>query len=224
MTFRIFTATAAAIGLLASAGAASALTITYPTALGDATTLPAGQTLVVDFNSDIVDNTDNPYLYPTLLAGYTMTLNGATVGYQEGQTGYSGNLPENPVTTYLTVIPNGSATLQALSGFKAFSFYMGSPDTYNSIQIFKDANLLHTVSGTTLVDGDTNQNWGFGQRINVNLDGQVANKIVFTSTEFSFELDNIAVAAVPEPATWGLMIGGFGMAGAMLRRRRTALA
>ena len=30
--------------------------------------------------------------------------------------------------------------------------------------------------------------------------------------------------AVPEPATWALMIGGFGMAGARLRRRRPAAA
>lgn len=30
--------------------------------------------------------------------------------------------------------------------------------------------------------------------------------------------------AVPEPATWAMMIAGFGMAGAMLRRRRTAVA
>jgi hypothetical protein len=30
--------------------------------------------------------------------------------------------------------------------------------------------------------------------------------------------------AVPEPATWALMIGGFGMAGAALRRRRTMAA
>ena len=30
--------------------------------------------------------------------------------------------------------------------------------------------------------------------------------------------------AVPEPATWALMIGGFGLAGAALRRRRAAVA
>lgn len=30
--------------------------------------------------------------------------------------------------------------------------------------------------------------------------------------------------AIPEPAAWALMIAGFGLAGAMLRRRRTALA
>ena len=32
------------------------------------------------------------------------------------------------------------------------------------------------------------------------------------------------VAGVPEPASWALMIGGFGLAGATLRRRRTASA
>jgi hypothetical protein len=32
-----------------------------------------------------------------------------------------------------------------------------------------------------------------------------------------------SVAAVPEPGTWALMIGGFGLAGAMLRRRRQSV-
>jgi hypothetical protein len=31
-----------------------------------------------------------------------------------------------------------------------------------------------------------------------------------------------AVAGVPEPAAWGMMIGGFGLAGAAMRRRRAA--
>ena len=32
-----------------------------------------------------------------------------------------------------------------------------------------------------------------------------------------------ATAAVPEPATWGLMIAGFGLVGAAMRRRQTAV-
>ncbi len=39
-------------------------------------------------------------------------------------------------------------------------------------------------------------------------------------------VDNVSVTngAVPEPAAWALMIGGFGLAGAALRRRRSAVA
>jgi hypothetical protein len=35
-------------------------------------------------------------------------------------------------------------------------------------------------------------------------------------------LDNVSVSAAPEPATWAMMILGFGIVGASLRRRRTA--
>ena len=37
-------------------------------------------------------------------------------------------------------------------------------------------------------------------------------------------VDAFNLAEVPEPSTWALMIGGFGLAGAALRRRRTATA
>jgi hypothetical protein len=37
-----------------------------------------------------------------------------------------------------------------------------------------------------------------------------------------FAPDNATVASVPEPATWALMIGGFGLVGAATRRRRAA--
>ncbi|MCS6986475.1 MAG: PEPxxWA-CTERM sorting domain-containing protein [Sphingomonadaceae bacterium] len=33
----------------------------------------------------------------------------------------------------------------------------------------------------------------------------------------------MAGRAVPEPATWGLMIAGFGLVGAALRRRRATV-
>jgi hypothetical protein len=36
-------------------------------------------------------------------------------------------------------------------------------------------------------------------------------------------IDNISVAAVPEPATWAMMLLGFGLIGAGMRRRKTNL-
>ena len=41
---------------------------------------------------------------------------------------------------------------------------------------------------------------------------------------FASEISVFGIAAVPEPATWALMIGGFAMAGGVLRRRRARLA
>jgi len=43
---------------------------------------------------------------------------------------------------------------------------------------------------------------------------------------WAFDVLNVASASlgVPEPATWGLMIGGFALTGAMLRRRRQSAA
>lgn len=43
------------------------------------------------------------------------------------------------------------------------------------------------------------------------------------STEFSFTPQRVTVGlAVPEPATWGIMVTGFGLLGAVLRRRQHA--
>lgn len=39
-----------------------------------------------------------------------------------------------------------------------------------------------------------------------------------------FAIDNIFLSSIPEPATWGMMIAGFGLIGASLRRRRGMLA
>jgi PEP-CTERM motif len=49
---------------------------------------------------------------------------------------------------------------------------------------------------------------------------------VFNPTAFeAFAVDDIAlsVSAVPEPAAWAMMLAGFGLAGAAMRRRRTAM-
>jgi hypothetical protein len=38
-----------------------------------------------------------------------------------------------------------------------------------------------------------------------------------------FAIDNLSVDAVPEPASWAMMIVGFGLAGTAMRRRRTVV-
>ena len=44
------------------------------------------------------------------------------------------------------------------------------------------------------------------------------------STAADFAVDNVSMTAVPEPATWALMIGGFALAGMQLRRRKSSVS
>jgi probable HAF family extracellular repeat protein len=51
--------------------------------------------------------------------------------------------------------------------------------------------------------------------------GQITGDATFgDGTIHAFRLDPVDVPNVPEPATWATMLGGFGMIGAMIRRRR----
>jgi hypothetical protein len=45
-------------------------------------------------------------------------------------------------------------------------------------------------------------------------------RFTFRQDPAYYYVDAVSVAAVPEPATWAMMIGGFGIAGMALRRRR----
>ena len=76
----------------------------------------------------------------------------------------------------------------------------------------------------------------------LNWDNPVQQFTTLDGSKFTFKFNNVggfaaggsarssltvtvdSVAVVPEPATWAMMIGGFGMAGAVLRRRRSVTA
>lgn len=213
-----FSALLAAAAVFAAASPAAAAVSVSLTNEGDPMGLPAGQELIANF-----DDAQNPTA--TLVDGVTLTLDGSTVGYCEGCSGYSGTLP-NDSTHYLTLPGGSTATFQSVRALSMFSLFMGSPDTYNFIEFFGDNGFHETLSGADMFLGDTNQSWGWGKRVNFDFGGYNVNKIVLSSSGNSFEVDNAAgsfAAGVPEPATWALMIGGFMAAGVMLRRRRASV-
>ena len=211
---RALLAAAAVVAMATPAAAAVNVTLSNQ---GEPFVIPAGQELIASF-----DDANNPT--EVFVDGVTLSLDGSTVGVCEGCSGYSGTLP-NDGTHYLTIPGAATATFESLRLMSSFSLFMGSPDTYNRIEFF-GANGFHEVlSGADMFQGDTNQSWGWGKRVNFDFGGYNVSKVVLSSSGNSFEVDTAAgsfAAGVPEPATWALMIGGFMAAGVMLRRRRAS--
>ena len=196
----------AAVAGLSIATSANALTVlSSPT---DAPP-PAGQSVVYDFDGYVA-------------SGYTLTLSGM-VGVFSGAAGLVPGVaapPPGTTSDYLAIQTGGSATLDTPL-IRALSVYIGSPDSYNSIRFIGLNGFDVTLSGAALADGSFGGNQSIGRRMTYDFGLDRVTQVIFSSSGNSFELDNIAVAsAVPEPATWAMMITGFGMLGATLRRRR----
>ncbi len=133
--------------------------------------------------------------------------------------------PPGDLSNYETVVGGQSATFTAPVPLKSFSFFMGSPDSYNTVKVYGPGGYRWTLDGAAIwgggnPPGDGNQQ--VGMRVRYDFGANPVNKVVFASSGNSFEFDTLAVngMGVPEPATWGLMIVGFGGIGAVLRRRR----
>lgn len=177
------------------------------------TPLPSDQTLVYDFDG-------------LAALGYNLAYSG-DVDVFDGSDGLQLNVaapPPGTTSNYLAIQSGGSATLTTPVALNRLSVYIGSPDSFNSIRFIGLNGYDVTLTGAELAAGAFNGNQSVGRRMTYNFGGDQVTQVIFSSAENSFELDNIAVSAVPEPATWAMMIAGFGMAGAALRRRRVTPA
>jgi hypothetical protein len=178
----------------------------------------AGQTKLITFDAG-------------LPAGVTLSGDIAVVS------GSAGGLyaePAGDATPYITVpyaAVNGTGTLDVetfLAGqVSSFSFYWGSIDTYNTLELLNTlGNVIYTLNGGSIPPANGDQTLpGTNRRVNFVLTGADRNlgAIRFNSQGKAFESDTFAFAAVPEPATWAMMIAGFGLAGVAIRRRRQTL-
>jgi hypothetical protein len=126
-------------------------------------------------------------------------------------------------SSYLSVLANGSATITFAAPVSKFQFDWGSIDSYNTL------TLASTAGPDTIIPGSNFTNPANGNQISpgtnglftvIGTGGEKFTSITLTSSQNSFEIDNLATG-VPEPANWALMIVGFGAIGAVSRRRRS---
>ena len=206
---------AAIAALAASAIAGSANAAVNVSYTSDNLSLPAGQVMVWDFDG-------------LEAAGYSTATSGA-VNIYNGADGLMSGIsapPPGDLTNYVAVLGGGSLTLTT-PAIKLLSVYMGSPDAYNSIRFNFSDNTSELLSGAQLAGGAFGGDQSIGRRMTYTFGDKTVTSVVFASSQNSFEFDNIAtVSAVPEPATWAMMIMGFGLAGSAVRnsRRKTAAA
>lgn len=110
----------------------------------------------------------------------------------------------------------------------SFSFYWGSIDAFNSLQLLdRSGASFFTIAGPAIPPANGNQTAPFtNRRVVFQLSGADRNLggLIFTSTNKAFEVDTLAFQLVPEPASWAMMVLGFGGLGALLRARRRAPA
>lgn len=129
------------------------------------------------------------------------------------------NVAKGPNATPFLAVPSASAstgTAVYTSGryITSFSFDWGTPDSYNALSFTGLAGTSVPITGASLAPGHYTYNFLASQQI---------KSVNFTSSNRAFEIDNVSVTAVPEPASWALMIGGFVMVGFASRRRTTAV-
>lgn len=212
------TALVAGLGMAGTANAAVTLTSVQPG------TVPySGPAPTFDFNT--------PGTTPSFTGGAVLTTTSQTDAAPLGSTGgyYSVSPDDGP----------GVIALSSLGAISSLSFLWGSADFGNVVEFFNTSNqLIGTFTG----------NGVFGANANGSRTSPASNAVTtfsFTGADqnvgslrmtarpggnnpsgYSFEIDNLAISPVPEPATWAMMFIGLGLVGASarLRRRKTTVA
>ena len=106
-----------------------------------------------------------------------------------------------------------------------YSARPGVDASSNGIQVFLD-NVLLDPPGTVTGVGGNQTSWSTVTSGYFTVTSPTTLKFaaVGTSDSLGGYIDNITLNAVPEPATWAMMITGFGLVGGAMRRRNVRTA
>ena len=154
----------------------------------------------------------------TLTGGAVLTSDQPFADIPEG---FSGTLFGG---TFLAAGPTFSqpAVLSFNQFVNRLGFLIGSPDTYNQLTITSTAGVFNFTPTALGLPGDGNQ--GLSQYVNFATTSASERILSVSFTNIpavdAFETANFAVGAVPEPATWAMMLLGFGAVGYSMRRSK----
>ena len=170
---------------------------------------------------------------------YGINFSRTSLGIIDEDAGGSGNFANEPsASTVLFFLSGGAATMNVAAGFSTgFSFYYaGNATNTGSVRVYDGLNGSGNILATLVLQpnggncsGDPNGTpfcnfTAFGvtfDGVAKSVDfGGVANQIAFDNiTLGSSTPGNPGVPGVPEPTTWAMLIAGFGLVGAAMRRR-----
>ena len=175
---------------------------------------PAAHSAVIDFDH-------------ALPAGFTLT--GGLVRNVDDALGAQPAIAPGVKGTsmYWSINAGDAGTLMSAIGYQSVSFLWGSMDTYNTLSLLNaDGSVMSQWTGAqayTPSNGDQ-YDAATNRRVTFRSDGAAIYGLRLESGQPAFEVDDVAFAqAVPEPATWGMLLMGFAGLGAVLRRRRRPL-
>lgn len=192
----------AALGLLTSQGV-HATTVDVTAAAPWVMTPSLSSATVLTFDALPIGSLPSLQFNGGSLSGSGAIENTSFPGYAE---------PAGDSTPFMTVsFPSAVGSveffLDAPENF--FGLYWGSMDAYNSIEFLSNGNQIATFSGAQVADitgllanGDQKSSTS-NRYVDFNLGSNFYNEVILSTTQFGFEVDNIAFGdpptSVPEP-------------------------